>query len=191
MKSFVAQALILARPGAVWDVLTDTGNYAVWDSGILDVSGDLRHGETLRVRTRGSGRKTLRFRVRIVHGKSVTWTRTLSLGLARITRTVTLTDHSGFTHLHVRETTSGPLAGLLPPTGPGTDQLLHAFADAVKFRSELLGYHIDGGIFPAPHDPAPHATPSAALPRHQKRPHASHPLPAHGTTSGAKKGTKS
>jgi hypothetical protein len=39
MKSSEAQALILARTAAVWNVLTDTGNYAVWDSGIRAIKG--------------------------------------------------------------------------------------------------------------------------------------------------------
>lgn len=159
MNSCDAQALILARPATVWDVLTDTGNYAVWDSGISAIKGELRHGGTIRVQTRNSGRKTLRFRVALLPEYSITWTRTLALGLARLTRTVTLTDHSGFTHLHVIETNRGALSDSLEGTAPDTGQILREFVDALKSRAELLGYHLDGGIFPAPrhlgHDSKP------------------------------------
>lgn len=164
MKSCEAQALILARTGAVWDVLTDTGNYAVWDSGISAMQGELRPGATIRVQTRTSGSKTLRFRVTLLPGPSITWTRVLPLGLARITRTVTLTDHSGFTHLHVREATGGVLRSLLGESKTDTDQVLREFVNAVKSRAELLGYHLDGGIFPPPRHPH-QSTPSTPSPR--------------------------
>jgi hypothetical protein len=131
--------LILARTGAVWDFLTDTGNYAVWDSGIIDIRGELRHSGRIRVRTRSSGSRVLRFLVKILPGRSVTWTWKLALGLAKTTRTVTLTDHGGFTHLHVTETTAGVLPRRLMGTAPDRGQLLREFVEAVKFRAELLG----------------------------------------------------
>ena len=39
MKSSEAETLILAGAGTVWGILTDVGNYAVWDSGIAEVKG--------------------------------------------------------------------------------------------------------------------------------------------------------
>lgn len=150
MNSCNAQALILARPETVWDVLTDTGNYAVWDSGICAIKGELGHGGIIRVQTKNSGRKTRRFRVTLLPEKSITWTRMFPLGLAKITRTVTLTDHSGFTHLDVREATGGVLRSLLGGSKTDTAKVLREFVEAVKSRAELLGYHLDGGIFPPP-----------------------------------------
>jgi hypothetical protein len=162
MKSFDAHAVILARPSAVWDVLTDTGNYPVWDSGIIDISGDLRHGGRIRVRTCSSGRKALRFRVDIMPGKSMTWSRKLPLGLGSASRTITVTDHTGFTHLRITQTTHGALARA-NGNDPDTGKVLLAFAEAVKVRSELLGYHLDGGLFPHPR-PAEAADPGATPP---------------------------
>lgn len=79
---------------------------------------------------------------------------TFSVGM----RTVTVTDHSGFAHLQIKETTPGVLSGTLEGNAPDTGQILREFVDAVKFRAKLLGYHLDGGLFPAPrhlHDSAP------------------------------------
>ncbi|MFF1252605.1 SRPBCC family protein [Pseudarthrobacter sp. NPDC058329] len=174
MKSFQAQALILAATGAVWEVLTDTGNFTVWDSGIKAVSGELRPGSTVRVRIAGSGRRTLRFRVILIPGRTITWTRWLSLGLGRVTRTVSLSDHGGFTHLTVIQTTKGVPPRLFDGTGADTDHILQAFVDAVKFRAELLGHHLHGGLFPTPPHgtPPPHGcAPSAAPARHLSGPH--------------------
>jgi hypothetical protein len=192
VKSCDAQALILARPGSVWDVLTDTGNYAVWDSGISAIKGELRHGATIRVQTRTSGRKTLRFRVTLLPDTSITWTRALPLGLAKITRTVTLTDHSGFTHLHVAETSGGVLRSLLGGPRTDTEQILCEFVDAVKSRAELLGYHLDGGIFPAPRHLGRQSTQSTPSPRRPAGPQRTPTAPAHhGNNVGAKSHWKS
>jgi hypothetical protein len=42
---------INARSSTVWDVITDAGNYTVWDSGITEIHGDIRNGGTIRIRT--------------------------------------------------------------------------------------------------------------------------------------------
>jgi hypothetical protein len=39
MESSKAEALILAGAGTVWDIITDAGNYPVWDSGITEIRG--------------------------------------------------------------------------------------------------------------------------------------------------------
>ena len=45
-------------------------------------------------------------------------------------------------------------------TSDGTPRPLSEFVDEVKFRSELLGFHIDNGIFP-----------DTSLPRHESDRH--------------------
>jgi hypothetical protein len=150
MKSFEAEALILAGAGCVWEVLTDTGNYAVWDSGIVDVRGEMLSGGRIRVRTDEGGKRTFRIRVRFAPGQSMTWSLPLLLGLAKIVRTFTLDDYTGITHLTVSDTATGPLWRLVRKARPGTGRQLAAFVEAVRFRSELLSYHLEGGVFSAP-----------------------------------------
>ncbi|MFK0005060.1 SRPBCC family protein [Paenarthrobacter sp. NPDC090522] len=153
MKSFVAQALILASPTAVWDVLTDTGNFAVWNSGITAVSGELRHGSTIHVRTQRSGKKTLRFRVTMVMGSSIVWSRQLPLGFGKITRAVTLVAQSGFTNVRVTETATG-FASV--ETRSDTNHILRTFVEAVKFRAELLDHHLSDGVLSISDAPSRH-----------------------------------
>jgi Polyketide cyclase / dehydrase and lipid transport len=150
VKSFEAEALILAGTSTVWEILTDTGNYPVWDSGIIDVRGELHSGGRIRVRTNDGGKRTFRVRVRLVPGRQMTWIMRLPLGLAKIVRTFTLDDYTGITHLTVRDNATGPLRRLLRKNGTETDRALSAFVEAVRFRSELLGYHLDNGVFTSP-----------------------------------------
>lgn len=148
MESFEAETLILAGAGTVWDVITDAGNYAVWDSGITEVRGEVGHGERIRVRTRVGGMRNFRLRVCQIRGQLMTWTGGLPLGLLQVERTFTLSDYTGITLLKVRDAAGGPLRGLVRKTVPGTYPALTGFVGAVKFRAELLSFHLEGGVFP-------------------------------------------
>ncbi|WP_176803356.1 SRPBCC family protein [Arthrobacter sp. ov407] len=147
MESSEAEALILAGAGTVWDIITDAGNYPVWDSGVSEVSGVISAGGRIRVRTRDGGKRTFRLLVHQVPGRLVTWSGGLPLGLLKVVRTFTVSDHTGFTHLAVRETASGPLRSLVRKTLPGAEPALNGYVAAVKFRAELLSFHLEGAIF--------------------------------------------
>ena len=148
MESSEAEALILAGTGTVWDIITDAGNYPVWDSGIAEVSGAISHGGQIRIRTRDGGKRTFRLRVHQIPGRHMTWGGRLPLGLLKVIRTFTVTDHTGITHLTVRDTASGPLRALVRKTQPGAEPALSSYVAAVKFRAELLSFHLEGAIFP-------------------------------------------
>lgn len=148
MKSSEAETLILAGAGTVWDILTDAGNYPVWDSGITAVSGAIRHDGRIRIRTRGGGKRTFRLRVHQIPGRLMGWSGGLPLGLLKVVRTFTLTDLTGITHLTIRDTASGPLSGLVRKTMPGSDPAITGYVAAVKFRAELISFHLEGEIFP-------------------------------------------
>ena len=162
MESFEAETLILAGSGTVWDIITDGGNYPVWDSGITDVNGKVGHGERIRVRTRDGGKRNFRLRVDQIPGKLMTWTGGLPLGLLQLERTFTLADYTGITHLKVRDTAKGPLTGLVRKTAPGTHPALTE-------------------SFPA-HPSPPHRTTPGRRPNRAGAPAKSHPL--HGQLPG-------
>lgn len=146
MKPTGADALILAVSDTVWEVLTDAGNYPVWGSGITTIDGSIHDRATIRVTVRGQGEKAYRFRVRLLAGHQMTWTHRLPLGLLTFVRTFTLTNHAGFTRLTVHDTSRGLLHRLLPRANPPVSR----FVEEVKFRAELLSFHLNGGIFPNP-----------------------------------------
>jgi hypothetical protein len=141
MRSYEAKALIDARKSTVWDVITDGGNYTVWDSGITHISGELRNGGTIRVRIRTGENRTFRLRVRQIPGEVMTWTGRLAVGLFKGVCTFTLTSHGEKTLLHVRQDLAGPLLGLLWRTLPDIEPAFAEYVDAVKKRAELLSRH--------------------------------------------------
>jgi uncharacterized protein YndB with AHSA1/START domain len=142
VKSTEAETLIDARPSTVWDILTDTSNVAVWESGITAIEGELRDGGTIRVRTNAGERGGVRMRVRQMPGEVMRWRAALPMGMLRRTFTVILTPEAGLTHLRI----SHELVGLLSPFAsnrlPASPEVLQAFVGAVKKRAELLDRHL-------------------------------------------------
>ncbi|MFP3461103.1 SRPBCC family protein [Arthrobacter globiformis] len=134
MVLHAAEVLINARLSTVWDVLTDSGNMTVWNSGVTEIDGDLRDGERVRITTSRTGRP-VRARIRQDSGEVMTWTSALPLRLLRVVRSFTLIPRSGRTLLKVTVEASGPL---LRWSSPATQQDLDDFVAAARHRAELL-----------------------------------------------------
>lgn len=66
-KMIEATALVNARATTIWDVLTDTSNVTVWESGISAIDREIRHGAWIRIRTHDSP-KSIRLRVQQLPG---------------------------------------------------------------------------------------------------------------------------
>ena len=141
LKSYESKTLINARKCTVWDIITDGGNYTVWNSGITHIDGELRHGGTIRVRTPSGGNRMFRIRVRQIPGEVMTWTGGMPFALFKSVRTFTLTPDGGKTLLHVRQDFAGPLQGLLWNAVPDIEKTFAEYLSAVKKRSELLSRH--------------------------------------------------
>lgn len=124
VQYFEAETLINARPSTVWEVLTDKSNLNVWDSGITDFVGDLRHGGKIRIKTDRGGDRTLRLRVDLIPGETMKWTLRGPLGPCKGVRTVTLTPQGAKTHLKVTVSLGGALHGVLATMMPETGQAL-------------------------------------------------------------------
>lgn len=138
MHPLESEALINARTSTVWEVITDTGNLNVWESGITAVDGELRNGGRVRFRTTGTGRRSIRVRVQQMPGHVMTWTASLPLGLSKTVRTFTLEPAEGKTRFHVKDEHSGLLHLLGGHTLHVSDRPLAGFVKSVKKRSELL-----------------------------------------------------
>lgn len=139
MHSVEAETLIKARGSTVWDIITDASNYTVWESGITHVTGELRNGGTIKIRTRVGVSRLFRLRVQEMPGEQMTWTGGPPLGLFTGVCTFTLEPRSGMTHLRVKQEFTGPLRGLLGKAMTDARQPLVDYVNAVRKRSEILG----------------------------------------------------
>ena len=139
MAAIEAQRLVNARGLTVWDIITDSSNFAVWDSGITSVSGAIRNGGTVRVRTLHGGSRSYRVAVEQTPGDVMTWTRAVHPGLGATVRTFVLTPHAGMTLLLVRDEIKGPLRGIIQSPFSPLEKDLNNFVEAIKRRAELIG----------------------------------------------------
>ncbi|MDN4643340.1 SRPBCC family protein [Arthrobacter sp. PsM3] len=134
MDCLEAHTLIDAGNSAVWEILTDSGNFPVWDSGIIAISGEVRNGGTIKIRTRARGRT--RLRVEQVPGKVMTWTSGAPPWYSFV-RTFILTPEAGMTRLTVKDEL-GPLGRLVGSPWAVTTEILTGFTAAAKQRAEIL-----------------------------------------------------
>lgn len=140
-QSAQSEAWINARSSTVWEVVTDARNYTVWESGITHITGELRDGGTIRVRTGTGGDRTYRLRVQQIPGAMMTWTGGLPLGLLTRVRTFTLERRRGMTHLRVKDEFTGPLRRLLREA-VSDNQALIDYVHAVRNRAEIIDRHV-------------------------------------------------
>jgi Polyketide cyclase / dehydrase and lipid transport len=63
MHFFESQAQINATPAKVWDVLVAASEWPSWDSGVLEVTGDVALGKKLGIRSSAAPTKTFPVKV--------------------------------------------------------------------------------------------------------------------------------
>jgi hypothetical protein len=138
MHSFQASATIGATPDAIWAVLVDGAHYPDWDSGVVNVTGRIAPGETIKVVSGAAPGRT--FPVKVTGfdpARSMVWSGGMPLGLFKGVRTFTLTPAGdGTTRFDVREEYSGPLVAMMWRSMPDLGPSFNQFATGLKQRAE-------------------------------------------------------
>ncbi len=132
MQSSESEEPIKARSSTVWDIITDAGNFTVWESGITWVDGYVRNGAMIRIRTVDGGNRTFRTHVQQMPGQVMTWKTGIPPGLLTWTCTYSISPHAGLTHLRVKDEFAGPLLKLASIALPASEQDLHSYVTAIR-----------------------------------------------------------
>lgn len=138
MKSYEAISMINATPDAIWAILADAPNYPNWDSGVKAVDGRIASGERIKVTSEANPDRAFPVTVtELSHGRRMTWTGGIPLGLFKGVRTFVLSPQGdGSTKFTMREEYTGPLLPLIwrsmPDLGPSFEQ----FVTGVKKQAE-------------------------------------------------------
>jgi hypothetical protein len=130
--------MIEAPAAAVWDVLVDGAAWTEWDSAVVRVDGTIAHGETVTVYPEVNPKRGFPVRVaEFVPAQRMVWRGGMPLGLFTGTRTYTLTEQAdGRVRFDMRETYTGPLAGLIVKSIPDLGPSFTRFANGLKRRVE-------------------------------------------------------
>jgi uncharacterized protein YndB with AHSA1/START domain len=138
VRYYEASSMIASSPDAVWAVLTDGAAWAVWDSGVERVDGQIAPGEKITIRSLAAPGRAFPVTVTDFDPPSrLRFSGGMPLGLFRGVRTFDVSpDDTGGTKFRVREEYTGPLLGLIwrsmPDLGPSFDQ----FAQGLRRRVE-------------------------------------------------------
>ena len=138
MTEYGTTVTIAAPPERVWEILTNAGDFARWNSTIVSLEGTISEGETIALVSTVNPKRTFKLTVSQVDAPtSMVWSDGMPLGLFAGVRTfrVTPTDDGG-TEFSMREGYSGFLAGLITKTIPDMTESFEAFAADLRTEAE-------------------------------------------------------
>lgn len=136
MPTFEATTTIAAPATAVWSTLLATDRWTDWDTALERVEGSLAEGGRLEIRVRDNPRP---FRLKVTvwePARRIVLAGGMPLGLFTGTRTYTLAEADGATTATVRETYTGPLAGLIGKSIPDLQPSFDAFVAGLRRAAE-------------------------------------------------------
>jgi hypothetical protein len=137
MKVFEATAVIGATPETIWEILTDAEKYTAWDSGILQLDGEIALGESIRLTAEVNPGRAFALKVAdFVPPERMTWVGGMPLGLFRGLRDFQLAAEGNETRITVREEFTGPLLSLIGRGIPDLTDSFHQFVQGLKSEAE-------------------------------------------------------
>jgi uncharacterized protein YndB with AHSA1/START domain len=143
LPTFEATTSVAAPPAAVWTSLLATDRWTSWDQQLESVDGRLADGGRLEIRVKDNARP---FRLKVATWepqRRIVLTGGMPLGLFTGTRTYTLADDGdgGSTTVTVRETYTGPLAGLIGKSIPDLQPSFDSFVFGLRRDAEGQDQH--------------------------------------------------
>ena len=125
---------IQADPGIVWALLTHAADYPRWNSTVTSLTGNIRQGETIELKSTLDPKRTFKLKVKeIVPEKRLVW------GDAQGSRVYAIDKGEGGTVLFtMREKIGGPLFPLFAGMIPSFDESFEKFAADLKREAETI-----------------------------------------------------
>ncbi|MEP3480270.1 MAG: SRPBCC domain-containing protein [Fuerstiella sp.] len=123
---------IAAPPARIWELLTDSKNFASWNSTIVELTGDITPGGRIQLVSKLDPKRTFKLKV-----KEYKLNERLSWGDAMGTRVYTLTTRpDGSTQFQMTEKIGGPIFPLFAKMIPPFDSSFNQFAADLKLAAE-------------------------------------------------------
>lgn len=137
MKEVEVEREIAAAPEVVWALLTDAEVLAGSDLGIVRIEGAIGPGCVFRLWAEVSPERAFKLRVTVFElARRMVWHGGMPLGLFSGTRVFVLEPVAGGTRLHIKETFSGWLSGMICKSMPDLRPSFAQFADGIKRLAE-------------------------------------------------------
>jgi hypothetical protein len=136
MPTFEATTTIDAPAERVWDTLVRTPDWTGWDPALECVEGELAPDGRVVIRVRDQSRP---FRLRVTAwepGRLLVLAGGMPLGLFTGTRRYELDPAGAGTTMRMKETYSGPLAGMIGKSIPDLQPSFEAFVSGLRQAAE-------------------------------------------------------
>lgn len=137
MRVYEATAVIGATPETIWAILTNAERYTAWDSGVLQLEGEIALGESIRLTAEVNPERAFALKVAdFVPPERMTWVGGMPLGLFRGVRDFQLAPEGNETRITLREKFSGPLLPLIGRGIPDLTDSFNQFVQGLKSEAE-------------------------------------------------------
>ena len=125
---------IQADPAIVWALLTNGSDYPRWNSTVTSLTGNIRQGETIELKSTLDAKRTFKLKVKeFVPEKRLVW------GDAMGSRVYTIEKGQGGSVLFtMREKIGGPLFPLFAGMIPSFDESFEKYAADLKREAETI-----------------------------------------------------
>jgi uncharacterized protein YndB with AHSA1/START domain len=126
-------ASIAADPATVWALLTRAANYPRWNSTVISISGEIKQGATIELKSTLDEKRTFKLKVKeVVAQKRLVW------GDAMGSRVYGIEKVTGGVNFSMTERIGGPLFPLFAGMIPSFDESFDRFAADLKKEAESI-----------------------------------------------------
>lgn len=133
-RETAVRTTIYADPSIIWSLLTNAADFPRWNSTIISLVGDVRPGQTLKLKSTLDEKRTFTLKVKEMElGRRLVW------GDSQGSRTYTLEKGAGSAVVFtMREKIGGPFFPLFARFIPPFDQSFEQFAADLKKEAETI-----------------------------------------------------
>ena len=125
---------IQADPAIVWALLTNAADYPRWNSTVTSLTGNLRQGETIELKSTLDPKRTFKLKVKeFVPEKRLVWGDVMGNRIYTID-----TGEGGNVVFTMREKIGGPLFPLFSGMIPSFDESFEKYAADLKREAETI-----------------------------------------------------
>lgn len=124
---------IMADPGIVWALLTNTSDYPRWNSTVVSIKGEIRQGGNIELKSTLDEKRTFKLKIKEFEPqKRLVW------GDAMGNRIYSLTKKDASVRFEMTEKIGGPLFPLFAGYIPAFDEAFERFAADLKREAESI-----------------------------------------------------
>jgi len=138
LTTYSVTRIIAAGPQVIWDLLTNASAYPEWNPAVLEIEGEIREGQTIKLTSIVNPDRQFKLKVSDVEPpRHMVWSDGMPLGLFRGARRFDVVPRGdGTSEFTMEEVYSGLMAPVITRSIPDMTDSFDKFADGLKEAAE-------------------------------------------------------